>query len=145
MSERELIELHSNEESCAKCHRRIDPYGFSLENYDAIGRYRLKDTTGLTIDAKTTLPDGHELLNADDLRAYIESNRTDDFVKQFNRKLLGYALGRSVQLSDEPFLRSLLQSQSSNKYNITETICQIVLSKPFRQIRGKDFRDESTH
>jgi len=145
MSERELIELHSSEESCAKCHRRIDPYGFSLENYDAIGRYRVKDTAGLTIDAKTKLPDGQELQNADDLRSYVESKRANDFVKQFNRKLLGYALGRSVQLSDEPFLRSLLQSQQANRYNITETICQIVLSKPFRQIRGKEFRDASTH
>lgn len=145
MSERELIELHSSEESCAKCHRRIDPYGFSLENYDAIGRYRVKDAAGLTIDAKTKLPDGQELQNADDLRSYVESKRANDFVKQFNRKLLGYALGRSVQLSDEPFLRALLQLQQSNRYNITETICQIVLSKPFRQIRGKEFRDASTH
>jgi len=143
MTERELTELHSSEESCAKCHRRIDPYGFSLENYDAIGRYRSVDTAGHPIDAKTTLPDGHELSNARDLLAYIEANRRDDFVKQFNRKLLGYALGRSVQLSDEPILRSINQSQQRNGYSLLETIFEIVTSKPFQQIRGKEFRDES--
>ena len=143
MTERELTELHSSEESCAKCHRRIDPYGFSLENYDAIGRYRSVDTAGHPIDAKTTLPDGHELSNARDLLAYIEANRRDDFVKQFNRKLLGYALGRSVQLSDEPILRSINQSQQRNGYSLLETIFEIVTSKPFQQIRGREFRDES--
>jgi len=145
MTERELTELHSSEESCAKCHRRIDPYGFSLENYDAIGRYRSVDTAGHPIDAKTKLPDGHELSNARDLLAYIEANRRDDFVKQFNRKLLGYALGRSVQLSDEPMLRGIHQSQQKNGYSLGDTIFEIVTSKPFQQIRGREYRDESSH
>jgi hypothetical protein len=103
------------------------------------------DTAGHPIDAKTKLPDGHELSNARDLLAYIEANRRDDFVKQFNRKLLGYALGRSVQLSDEPMLRGIHQSQQKNGYSLGATIFEIVTSKPFQQIRGREYRDESSH
>jgi len=113
-----------------------------LENYDAIGRYRKSDAAGNPIDTTTQLPSGEKINNFDDLRAHLEQHRKEDFVKQFNRKLLGYALGRSVQLSDEPILREVFEKQKGGSWSIQETICQIVLSKPFRQIRGKDFQDE---
>jgi hypothetical protein len=140
-TERQLTERHSNDPACSKCHQRIDPYGFAMENYDAIGRYRVQDAAGNPIDASSRLPTGEEIRSFDDLRAHLETHRKEDFVRQFNRKLLGYALGRSVQLSDEPILKEILQRQSENSFSIQETVCQIVLSKPFRQIRGKDFRD----
>ena len=143
VTERQLTELHSNNPACSKCHQRIDPYGFALENYDAIGRFRQKDAAGNPIDASTQLPGGQLIANFDDLRAYLERERKEDFVRQFNRKLFGYALGRSVQLSDEPILKEILDRQRAGGWSIQETICQIVLSKPFRQIRGKDFQDES--
>ena len=140
-TERQLTERHSSDPACSKCHQRIDPYGFAMENYDAIGRYRVKDSAGNPIDASSRLPTGEDIRSFDDLRSHLEIHRKEDFVRQFNRKLLGYALGRSVQLSDEPILKEILQRQSENSFSIQETVCQIVLSKPFRQIRGKDFRD----
>jgi hypothetical protein len=140
-TERQLTERHSSDPACSKCHQRIDPYGFAMENYDAIGRYRVQDAAGNPIDASSQLPTGEEIRSFDDLRAHLETHRKEDFVRQFNRKLLGYALGRSIQLSDEPILKEILQRQSENSFSIQETVCQIVLSKPFRQIRGKDFRD----
>jgi hypothetical protein len=143
ITERELTERHSSDPACSKCHQRIDPYGYALENYDAIGRFRTRDASGKAINTTTQLPTGQKIENFDDLRNYLEVHRKEDFVRQFNRKLLGYALGRSVQLSDEPILSEILQQQRAGGWSIQETICQIVLSKPFRQIRGKDFQDEA--
>jgi len=142
-TERQLTELHSSDPACSKCHQRIDPYGYALENYDAIGRYRVRDAAGNLIDSSTQLPTGEKIQSFDDLRAYLEEHRKEEFVRQFNRKLLGYALGRSVQLSDEPILKEILEKQKASGYSVYETLCQIVLSKPFRQIRGKDFQDDA--
>jgi hypothetical protein len=141
MTERQLIEKHSSDPGCAKCHQRIDPFGFALEGYDAIGRFRTKDSLGLEIRTETKLPDGTEIRGMDDLREYLSKQRGTDFRKQFNRKLLGYALGRSVQLSDEPLLSTIARQQESND-RISDTIVAIVLSEPFRRIRGRDYREE---
>ena len=141
MTERQLIEKHSSDPGCAKCHQRIDPFGFALEAYDAIGRFRTKDSLGLEIHTETKLPDGTEIRGLNDLREYISNRRGADFRKQFNRKLLGYALGRSVQLSDEPLLRTIAEQQESND-RISDTIVAIVLSEPFRGIRGRAYREE---
>ncbi|MFN7730849.1 MAG: DUF1592 domain-containing protein [Pirellula sp.] len=144
VSERQLIEQHSSDPACAKCHRRIDPYGFALEGYDAIGRFRWKDVAGQAIDTSTQLPDGTQIRDAEALSTYLATTRAEEFVKQFNRKLLGYALGRSVQLSDEPFLASLYQRQKENDYNLKETVITILLSPQFQGIRGREHVDEES-
>ena len=127
LSERQLIERHSRDENCAGCHRRIDPFGFALEGFDAIGRVRKADT-------KTVLPDGTSVDGLNDLRDYLINKRGDDFLRQFCRKLLGYALGRSVQLSDRPLIESMVRSDHS----IGTLIDLIVRSPQFREVRGKD-------
>ncbi len=136
LTERQLIERHSTDPACAKCHVRIDPLGFALENFDAVGRFRQQDAAGLTIDSKTQLQDGTRLDGIDGLRAYLLGSRRDDFLRQFNRKLLGYALGRSVQLSDEPLLDELGTALKENDYRVTAAIEAIVSSPQFRDIRG---------
>lgn len=127
LSERQLIERHSRDENCAGCHRRIDPFGFALEGFDAIGRARKADT-------KTVLPDGTSVDGLNDLRDYLVNQRGDDFLRQFCRKLLGYALGRSVQLSDRPLIDSMIHSD----HRIGTLIELIVRSPQFREVRGKD-------
>jgi hypothetical protein len=127
LSERQLIERHSRDENCAGCHRRIDPFGFALEGFDAIGRARKADT-------KTVLPDGTSVDGLKDLRDYLINQRGNDFLRQFCRKLLGYALGRSVQLSDRPLIDSMVQSD----HRIGTLIDLIVRSPQFREMRGKD-------
>ncbi len=127
LTERQLIERHSRDENCAGCHRRIDPFGFALEGFDAIGRARKADT-------KTVLPDGTSVDGLKDLRDYLVNNRGDDFLRQFCRKLLGYALGRSVQLSDRPLIESMVRSD----HRIGTLIDLIVRSPQFREVRGKD-------
>lgn len=138
LSERQLIELHSSVPECAKCHARIDPYGFALEGFDTIGRFRKTDANGHAIDVRTKLNDGTEIEGVDGLRNYLGTTRRDTFVRQFCRKLLGYALGRSVQLSDEPLLDEMLQLLKQSDYRFSVALETIVLSDQFRKIRGRD-------
>lgn len=142
LTERQLIEKHSSDPACAKCHARIDPLGFALENFDAIGRFREKDAAGLSVDSRTQLPDGTKLKGLDGLRSYLLKDRREAFVRQFNRKLLGYALGRSVQLSDEPLLSEMATTLEKHEYRISAVLETIVLSRQFREIRGRDVADE---
>ena len=139
LTERQLIERHSSDAQCAKCHERIDSFGFALEGFDAIGRARSKDAGGLSIDTRVKLADGTAFEGLDGLRSYLVNTRREDFLRQFCRKLLGYALGRSVQLSDKPLLDSMLARLRENGYRFGTVIDLIVLSPQFREVRGKDF------
>ena len=137
---RQLVARHSTQESCARCHRRIDPFGFALEGFDTIGRSRTRDLGGRDVDTKTKLPDGVAIEGLAGLRTYLKTKRFDTFVRQFNRKLLGYALGRQTQLSDQPLLDEIHRRMSQNDYRLSVAIEMIVLSPQFRQIRGRDAR-----
>jgi hypothetical protein len=138
LSERRLIELHSSVPECAKCHARIDPYGFALEGFDTIGRFRKADANGHAIDVRTKLNDGTEIDGLDGLRNYLGTTRRGTFVRQFCRKLLGYALGRSVQLSDEPLLDEMQERLEQSDYRFSIAVETIVGSEQFRKIRGRD-------
>ena len=139
LTERQLTEQHSSNPACAKCHARIDPYGFALEEFDAIGRFRQQDAHGLAIDTSSTLPDGTALKGIEGVRNYLLTIRKDTFVRHFCQKLLGYALGRSTQLSDEPILDDMMQNLADNDYRISQAIETIVLSDQFRKIRGREY------
>ena len=140
LTERQLIERHSSDEKCAGCHKRIDPFGFALEGFDAIGRARSKDAAGLPIDTRTSLPNGTAIDGLDGLRTYLVNTRREDFLRQFCRKLLGYALGRSVQLSDKPLIASMLTQLKASDHSVTTAIEAIVRSPQFRDVRGRDHK-----
>ena len=93
---------------------------------------------GVPIDTLAKLPGGDELNGMDGLRSYLLEQRRDDFLRQFCRKLLGYALGRGVQLSDKPLLDDMLVHLKSRDYRVVTAIELIVLSPQFREIRGRD-------
>jgi hypothetical protein len=147
LTERQLIEKHSSDAACAKCHARIDPFGFALEGYDAIGRLRIPTRSvseGLEkLDVKTKTPDGIELDGLPGLRDYLLTKRRNDFVRQFCKKLLGYALGRGVQLSDEPLLDEMQTRLAADHYRIGNAIDMIVTSPQFRMIRGREYDENS--
>ena len=105
---------------------RSDPYGFALEGFDAIGRRREADT-------KTVLYDGTAVDGLESLRSYLVQDRRQDFLRQFSRKLLGYALGRSVQLSDQPLVDEMVAAEGHRAGDLVE---RIVRSPQFREIRG---------
>ena len=138
---RQLTEKHTTDPRCAGCHVRIDPFGFALEGFDAIGRQRDKDLADRPIDVKATLANGTPLDGLDGLRTYLLTTRRREFLDQFCRKLLGYALGRSVQLSDRPLLAEMRTQLESHNGNITAALETVVRSRPFLQIRGKAMVD----
>ena len=137
LTARQLIERHSSAPECAKCHARIDPYGFALEQYDAIGRLREKQA-----DTKTKLVDGKTIEGIEGLRGYLLKDRRRDFVQQFCRKLLGYSLGRAVQLSDQPLLDEMQQQLAASGYRFGVAVETIVRSRQFREIRGRQMTKE---
>ena len=128
LTERQLIERHSSDPQCASCHRRIDPYGFALEGFDAVGRLRQADT-------ETILYDGTPVAGMADLRDYLLRDKRAAFLKQFSRKLVGYALGRSVQLSDQPLIEAMIESGDPSFGDLVVTIVQ---GQAFRHIRGQE-------
>jgi hypothetical protein len=125
--------------NCASCHQRIDPCGFALEGFDAIGRARKTDAAGLAIDTQVKLPDGTAFAGLEGLRAYLLASRRDDFLRQFCRKLLGYSLGRAVQLSDRPLIDSMIARLTDRGYRVGDAVELIVRSPQFREVRGRDF------
>ncbi len=134
---RQLVENHSSDSRCAVCHVRIDPFGFSLESFDPIGRFRTKDLGNRPIQTKSVLRDGQEIDGILGLRDHLLGPRKDAFVRQFCKKLLGYALGRETQLSDEPLLAKIHADLARNDYRVSIALEAIVTSDQFRNIRGK--------
>jgi hypothetical protein len=135
---RELVELHGSNEKCAVCHKRIDPLGFAMEKFDAIGRFRSNDELEKPIDVKIKTIDGVEFEGVVGLRDYLLNQRRDDFVKQFCKKLLGFALGRGVQLSDRGLLDEMKSSLEKNNYRFSSALEPLLKSRQFREIRGRD-------
>ena len=137
LTARQLIEKHSSVPECAKCHARIDPYGFALEQFDVLGRVRSQK-----VDTKTTLLGGQNVDGLAGLREYLLTQRKDDVVRQFCKKLLGFALGREVQLSDELLLAKMQNNLEDNDYRFSVAVDAIVTSHQFRSIRGRHTVDE---
>ncbi len=134
---RQLVEKHTSDPRCASCHVRIDPLGFALEAYDAIGRRRGRDLGDRPIETASRLRDGTTFDGLDGLRQYLVTTRRDALIRQFCRKLLGYALGRGVQLSDLPLLEEMERNLKKNDYRFSTALETVVASRQFREIRGQ--------
>jgi hypothetical protein len=131
LTERQMIEMHSSDPACAKCHARMDPLGFALENFDAIGRWR----SGAEINSNAQLGDGTKLAGVQGLKDYIQNTRKSEFIRQFCKKCLGYSLGRAVQLSDEPLLEEMQKKLSDHGYKVSVVVDSIVASPQFQRVR----------
>ncbi|MCE9533287.1 MAG: DUF1588 domain-containing protein, partial [Planctomycetes bacterium] len=138
---RQLVEKHTSNAACANCHVRIDPFGFALEQFDPIGRRRDKDFGGLPIDAKSQLKDGTQFEGIDGLRTYLLTKKKDVITRLFCRRLLGYALGRAVALSDESLLDEMVAELNKNEGRVTSAVLAIVKSPQFRMVRGSGFEE----
>ena len=136
---RQLVEKHAGAPECAVCHRRIDPFGFALENFDSIGRRRDEEIDGTPIDAHAKLKDGTEFDGIDGLRTYLLTKKKYVIVRLFCRRLLGYALGRSVILSDQPLIDDMVAELNSHDGRLSSAVLAIVRSRQFRMIRGGDY------
>lgn len=130
---REITRRHVSDPQCASCHQRIDPFGFALEHYDPIGRRRNVDLGGLPVDASATLRDGTEFEGLDGLRDYLLHHKKETFVRLFYQRLLGYALGRAVSISDQNLLDEIMRLTDNGNSGVSEAIVAIVNSTQFRR------------
>jgi AraC-like DNA-binding protein len=135
---RELLTDHTANRQCAMCHVHFDGLGLTMEGFDAIGRSRQQDLAGRAIQATGPLPGGHTAAGVSGLIEYVESHRIHDFERTLCRKFLGYALGRSVILSDQPLLQEMEKRlRTEGRFSVLfETV---VLSPQFRQQRGREY------
>jgi Protein of unknown function (DUF1592)/Protein of unknown function (DUF1588)/Protein of unknown function (DUF1587)/Protein of unknown function (DUF1585)/Protein of unknown function (DUF1595)/Planctomycete cytochrome C len=138
---RQQVEKHVAVAACAVCHARIDPYGFAFENFDAIGRWRVKETGGLPVDARARLRDGTEFEGIEGLRHYLLTKKKDVIVRLFCQKLLGYALGRATTLSDTSLIEEMVSELNKNDRRLSAAVLTIVQSPQFRMIRGSGFEE----
>ena len=133
---RERMEQHRANPVCASCHKVMDPLGFALENFDAIGKWRTTDSSSRsTIDASGALPDGTAFEGYDGLRKVLLEKRSDDFVLTVVEKMLTYALGREIGHPDAPIMREIIR-ETAPDYQLTTIIKSVVKSTPFLMRRA---------
>jgi hypothetical protein len=129
LSIRQQMEAHRQNPACAVCHVRMDPLGFALENFDAIGRWR-SVSDGLPVDASAVFADGTPIEGVHGLRSFIVRHR-ENYVHTFTTKLLTYALGRKVDYRDNPAIRKITREAAASGHRWSSIILGIVKSTPF--------------
>ncbi|MEK0426244.1 MAG: hypothetical protein RJB11_2335 [Planctomycetota bacterium] len=126
---RKRMEVHRQNPACANCHAKMDPIGFALENYDAVGAFRTKDGS-FDIDASGEFADGSKFAGPGDLKAILLAKR-EDFIRCLTEKMLTYALGRGIEYYDRPTIEKIVGAMPGQEYKIQSLIREIVLSEPF--------------
>jgi mono/diheme cytochrome c family protein len=153
------LEIHREQAACASCHNKLDPWGLALENFDAIGQWRTSTSAAAPqakndvvdaknkkkkkaapkvvqdqhpIDAAVKLPDGTAIDGVDELKRYCLEKKSEEFSRALVRKLMAYALGRSLEWTDRPSVDSLSRQFAQSDYRLRSLIEEIVLSKNFR-------------
>jgi hypothetical protein len=129
------MEQHRKNPACAVCHLRMDPLGFALENFDAIGRWR-KTSGGVAVDASASMPDGTKFEGAEGLRKVLLS-RSDQFTRTVTEKLLSYALGRELGYYDAPAVRQIIREAAASDDRWSAIVLGIVKSVPFQMSRAE--------
>jgi hypothetical protein len=134
---REELFQHRRNATCASCHNKIDPIGFGLENFDAIGRFRTQEA-GRPVDNTGELPGGETFRGPVELRRLLVSERQVQFVRNITERLLSFALGRKLELFDEPALAAITAAVEKDGLRSTTLVKQIVMSYPFQYQSNKD-------
>jgi hypothetical protein len=134
---RERMEQHRENPACAGCHKVLDPLGFALDNFDAVGAWRTLGEDGSPIDATGVLADGTKVNGPVDLRNALLS-RPNVFVGTMTEKLMTYALGRGVEYYDMPAIRAIVQNAARNDYRFSSLVMGIVKSTPFQMRRAQE-------
>jgi hypothetical protein len=139
---RQLTELHMYDPTCSSCHKVLDPIGFGLENFDAIGRWRDQYKAGGAIDAAGEFPSGATFATPSDMKKLIAS-READLARNLTERLLAYALCRPLEGYDVIVVDQLMEKIARDDYRIQTLITEVVTSYPFTQRRIKDLTDTS--
>jgi hypothetical protein len=131
---KQRMEIHRQNPACANCHAKMDPIGFALENFDAIGQFRTKDGT-FDVDATGEFADGTKFTGPDGLKTVV-TQRKELFLRCLTEKLLIYATGRGVEYYDRRPVEAIVQKLQSTEPKFSLLITEIVQSDPFRRRRG---------
>ncbi len=134
VSLRQRLEQHRADASCAVCHRRMDPLGFGLENFNAIGKWRDTDG-GKPLDTTGTLIDGTTFNGVVELKEILVNQRRDEFLRCLTQKMMTFALGRKLEYSDDAAIQRIVDRLKANDYRFSELVVGIVRSEPFRYIK----------
>jgi hypothetical protein len=132
---RQRMEEHRQNAACASCHKMMDPIGFALENFDAVGRWRTRDA-GRPLELSGQLTDGTKIEGVVGLRQALE-RYSPQFMRTFTEKLLTYALGRGVEYQDMPVVRTVVREAASHDYRFSSVVLGIVTSAPFQTSVGQ--------
>jgi len=130
LTTRQKVERHRASPACSSCHARMDPLGFALENFDAVGKWRTTDEGG-TIDPSGQLPNGEVVAGPNDLR-HLLVRHSAEFVEATVARLLTYALGRELDAQDQPTVRKIVREAEPGRYKFSDLIKSIVRSAPFQ-------------
>jgi hypothetical protein len=135
LSVRERMEEHRKNPACASCHRVIDPLGLSLDNFDVVGAWRIKDN-GVPVDTTGKLYDGTELTGPQSLRQAL-LNHSDALIRNFTDNLMAYALGRRVEYYDQPTVRAIVKKAAQNDHKFSSFVTGIVTSPAFQMSKSE--------
>jgi mono/diheme cytochrome c family protein len=132
---RKQMEKHRTNSVCASCHARMDPLGFALENYDAIGKWRTKDGE-FPVDSSGTLPGGRKFTNPAEMREIL-GERREEFARALAEKLMIYALGRGLQRYDRPTIKDITKRMETSGYGFQTLVREVARSFPFQSRRAE--------
>ena len=135
---RKQMEAHRTNAICASCHSRMDPLGFALENYDAIGKWRTMDG-GFPVDSSGVLPGGKKFANSSEMRQIL-TERVPELTRTLTEKLLIYSLGRGLQRYDRPTVNGITKRVAASGYGFQTLVQEVVRSLPFQSRRAEDVK-----
>jgi hypothetical protein len=128
---RDMLAKHRENAMCAACHARIDPFGLPFEGYGPVGNARGMDLAGRPVSTLVSYPGGMHADGVPGLKAFLREHRQRDFIDNISRKLLAYALNRSLQLSDEPLIELMQKRATANEFRFGSLVETIVTSPQF--------------
>ncbi|HTX38558.1 MAG TPA: DUF1592 domain-containing protein [Bryobacteraceae bacterium] len=140
---RDMLAQHRKNPVCASCHARFDVFGLAFEGYGPVGEARTKDLAGRPIDASAVFPGGSQGTGFEGVLEYIRQHRQGDYLDNLSRKLLSYALNRTLQLSDELTVQRMDTRLAANGYRFDSLIDAIIASPQFRNRRSADLRERT--
>ncbi|HEY6400019.1 MAG TPA: DUF1585 domain-containing protein, partial [Blastocatellia bacterium] len=140
---RDLLAQHRENKMCASCHARFDSFGLAFEGYGPVGERRVRDLAGRQVEVLATFPGGVQGAGLEGLLTYIRANREKDFLNNLSEKMLAYALGRSLLISDEPLLDAAQAKLAASGYKISALIEAIVTSPQFLNRRSPEVWSQS--
>jgi hypothetical protein len=139
---RQMLARHRDHSSCAGCHQRFDGFGLAFEGYGPVGEQRTNDLAGRPVDTRAEFPGGGQGTGVDGLVEHLRARREKDFVNTLCRKILVYALGRGLQLSDEPLLEQMRSAFLAGGHRFSALIESIVVSPQFLNQRNPEYREK---